>query len=184
MSRRRATRAASPPRSRSSLKTGTNAPDSAASATSARTRFGIWIATVKALMRPVTPKKYALTISHEPENARDRGGQREDGRRSREAAAVAALIGRCGAAVSSGVFIGRVAGRILPVGCCYHRATRCGPSLRMANIKQQKKRVRIQERQRARTSATGRRSRRSRSASRRRSRRVTPTVSPPCTASS
>ena len=45
------------PFSSSSLKTGTNAPDSAASATSARTRFGIWIATVNALMSPETPKK-------------------------------------------------------------------------------------------------------------------------------
>ncbi len=44
------------PFSRSSLKTGTNAPERAASATSARTRFGIWIATVKALIFPLTPK--------------------------------------------------------------------------------------------------------------------------------
>ena len=44
------------PFSRSSLKTGTNAPESAASASSARTRFGIWIATVKALIFPATPK--------------------------------------------------------------------------------------------------------------------------------
>ena len=45
------------PFSSSSLKTGTNAPESAASATSARTRFGIWNATVKALIFPSTPKK-------------------------------------------------------------------------------------------------------------------------------
>ena len=44
------------PRSRSSLKTGTKAPERAASATSERTRFGIWIATVKALIFPATPK--------------------------------------------------------------------------------------------------------------------------------
>ena len=44
------------PFSSSSLKTGTNAPESAASATSARTRFGIWNATVKALIRPRLPK--------------------------------------------------------------------------------------------------------------------------------
>jgi len=44
------------PRSSSSLKTGTNAPERAASATSARTRFGIWIATVNALIAPATPK--------------------------------------------------------------------------------------------------------------------------------
>ena len=59
------------PFSSSSLKTGTNAPDSAASATSARTRFGIWIATVNALMRPVTPKKYALTISRTSPRTRE-----------------------------------------------------------------------------------------------------------------
>jgi hypothetical protein len=45
------------PFSSSSLKTGTNADESAASATSARTRFGTWKATVKALMpTPSTPK--------------------------------------------------------------------------------------------------------------------------------
>jgi hypothetical protein len=44
------------PRSRSSLNTGTNAPESAASATSARTTFGIRIATVNALIFPATPK--------------------------------------------------------------------------------------------------------------------------------
>ena len=44
------------PFSRSSLKTGTNADESAASATSARTRFGSWNATVNALIFPVAPK--------------------------------------------------------------------------------------------------------------------------------
>ena len=44
------------PFSSSSLKTGTNAAESAASATSARTRFGTWNATVKALISPWTPK--------------------------------------------------------------------------------------------------------------------------------
>ena len=44
------------PFSSSSLKTGTNADESAASATSARTRFGIWKATVKALIGPRAPK--------------------------------------------------------------------------------------------------------------------------------
>ena len=44
------------PFSSSSLNTGTNADESAASATSARTRFGIWYATVKALIRPAAPK--------------------------------------------------------------------------------------------------------------------------------
>ena len=44
------------PFSSSSLKTGTNADESAASATSARIRFGIWNATVKAFTFPATPK--------------------------------------------------------------------------------------------------------------------------------
>ena len=44
------------PFSSSSLKTGTKADESAASATSARTRFGIWNATVKALIWPRAPK--------------------------------------------------------------------------------------------------------------------------------
>ncbi len=39
-----------------SRKTGTNADESAASATSARTRFGSWNATVNALIFPVVPK--------------------------------------------------------------------------------------------------------------------------------
>ena len=44
------------PFSSSSLKTGTKAPERAASATSARTRFGIRNATVKALIGPLAPK--------------------------------------------------------------------------------------------------------------------------------
>ena len=44
------------PFSSSSLKTGTNAEESAASATSARIRFGIWNATVNALIGPRAPK--------------------------------------------------------------------------------------------------------------------------------
>ena len=44
------------PFSRSSLKTGTNADESAASATSERMRFGTWKATVNALILPVAPK--------------------------------------------------------------------------------------------------------------------------------
>ena len=51
------------PRTSRSLKTGTNAAPSAASATSARTRFGTWKATVNALIEPCTPKKAAATIS-------------------------------------------------------------------------------------------------------------------------
>ena len=44
------------PFSRSSLKTGTKAEDSAASATSARTVFGIRNATSNALIAPTVPK--------------------------------------------------------------------------------------------------------------------------------
>jgi hypothetical protein len=44
------------PFSSSSLKTGTNAEEIAASASSARTRFGTWNATVNALIRPCAPK--------------------------------------------------------------------------------------------------------------------------------
>ena len=44
------------PLTSSSLKTGTNADASAWSATSERSRFGIWKATVKALILPLAPK--------------------------------------------------------------------------------------------------------------------------------
>ena len=44
------------PFSSRSLKTGTNAPERAASASRARTRFGIWNATVNALIFPLMPK--------------------------------------------------------------------------------------------------------------------------------
>ena len=47
----------------SSLKTGTNALESAESATSARIRFGIWNASVKAEAAPVVPKYPAATTS-------------------------------------------------------------------------------------------------------------------------
>ena len=60
------------PFSRSSLKTGTKAPESAVSATSARTRLGIWNATVKALIRPAAPNAYAATISRTSPRTRER----------------------------------------------------------------------------------------------------------------
>ena len=44
------------PFSRNSLNTGTNAPERAASATRIRIRFGIWNATVNALIGPLEPK--------------------------------------------------------------------------------------------------------------------------------
>ena len=56
----------------SSLKTGTNAPESAASPTNARVRLGICDATVKALIFPETPKKYAATISRTRPRTRER----------------------------------------------------------------------------------------------------------------
>jgi hypothetical protein len=60
------------PFSSSSVKTGTNAPWSAESATSARTRFGTWKAIVKADMAPVTPNRLAATTSRASPSTRDR----------------------------------------------------------------------------------------------------------------
>ena len=80
------------PFSSSSLNTGTNAPESAASARSARTTFGMRIATVNALMSPVTPKKYALTIS------RTRPSTREIPSRARRRPSSARSGGCCGRA--------------------------------------------------------------------------------------
>src|SRR3954452_15968361 len=83
------------PLTRSSLKTGTNADDRAASATSARTVFGIRNATSKALIAPTVPKYERATISRtmprlrerplaelrdESEEAREAGGEGEDRR--------------------------------------------------------------------------------------------------------
>ena len=62
------------PFSSSSLKTGTNADESAASATSARTRFGIWNATVNALILPRRRR------SSRPRPSRGRGRARARGR--------------------------------------------------------------------------------------------------------
>ena len=60
------------PFSSSSLKTGTKAPDKAASATSARIRFGTWNATVNALISPATPKYLRATISRTRPATRER----------------------------------------------------------------------------------------------------------------
>ena len=60
------------PFSSSSLKTGTNADESAASATSARTRFGTWKATVKALIWP----RDAEVVARRRSRGRGRGRAR------------------------------------------------------------------------------------------------------------
>ncbi len=58
---------------RSSLKIGTNAAPSAASATRARIRFGTWKATVNALIpSPRMPNRYAAIISRTRPAMRDR----------------------------------------------------------------------------------------------------------------
>ena len=81
------------PFSSSSLKTGTKAPESAWSATSERTRFGIWKATVKALIFPAAPNvDAAIDLANEPEHAREAGRGAEDRGRPRKAAAVRALL--------------------------------------------------------------------------------------------
>ena len=74
------------PFSRSSVKTGTKAPVSAASATSARTRFGTWKATVNALMpAPSTPKNPRTTISRTSPRTRERPVAAENARSTRRA---------------------------------------------------------------------------------------------------
>jgi hypothetical protein len=60
------------PVSSSSVKTGTKAPWRAASANSARTRFGTWNAIVNADIGPVTPKYLAATTSRTSPAIRDR----------------------------------------------------------------------------------------------------------------
>ena len=59
------------PFSSSSVKTGTNAPWSAESANSARTRFGTWKAIVNADIAAVTPKYFAATTSRASPSRRD-----------------------------------------------------------------------------------------------------------------
>ena len=108
------------PFSSRSLNTGTNAPESAASARSARTTFGMRIATVNALMSPVTPKKYALTIS------RTRPSTREIAVAS-EKTAVERAIRRLlwpGSGVASDVGVESIARCDSPSGVCYHRPAR------------------------------------------------------------
>ena len=97
------------PFSRSSLKTGTNAPESAVSATSARTRFGIWNATVNALILPAAPNVYAAIISRTSPSTREtRRGRAEHCGRPREATAVSALLVERG--VERGIELGHSLG--------------------------------------------------------------------------
>src|SRR4029079_761088 len=144
------------PFSRSSLKTGTKAPERAVSATSARTRFGIWNATVNALIFPAAPKVYAATISRTspstrerpvaaPKTAVDRARRR---RCARSSARAGSTFGSNDGSSSDirGEFRGMVGG---PSATLRPRAARSDRGLlRMANIKQQKKRVDIAARQR------------------------------------
>src|SRR2546422_9006071 len=73
----RQARARSPFTSRS-LKMGTNAADSAESATSDRTVFGMRKAISNALIGPLMPKTAACDLPHQTDDARDPGGDRED----------------------------------------------------------------------------------------------------------
>ena len=98
---------------------------------------------MNALIRPVTPKKYALTISRTSPSTRETAVEREHGGRACDPAAVAPF-GRVSVSVSC-----PLTRCDSPSGVCYHRAARgSGLFFEMANIKQQKKRVLIQERQR------------------------------------
>ena len=61
-----------------------DADESAASATRARTRLGIWNAIVNALIRPAAPNIAGHHFADEPEHTEEPGGDGEDGRRSAE----------------------------------------------------------------------------------------------------
>ena len=137
------------PFSSSSLNTGTNAPESAVSATSARTRFGIWNATVNALTRPAAPNAYAATISRTSPSTRDSAvAAPKIGGGTGKPAPVGALLRECGI----GLDVLAHPGEFRESGgtpLCYHPRARMPRALsRMANIKQQKKRVQIASRQR------------------------------------
>ena len=83
------------PFSSSSLKTGTKAPVKAASATSARIRFGIWNATVNALIGPRGAEVVRdHDLANEPEHAREAGCEREDRRRPGEPAGAGLALPR------------------------------------------------------------------------------------------
>src|SRR5215211_1083083 len=86
-----------------SLNTGTNADESAASATRARRRFGTWKATVNALISPWTPKYRRTTISRtspisrDPAVAREKSAVERASRRRRAAGIASAITSSDGA---------------------------------------------------------------------------------------
>ena len=152
------------PFSSSSLNTGTNAELSARSATSARTRFGTWNATVKALIPPSTPKYRAATISRrrptmrempvrtekmavDRASAGDRGldlgraARRRPGRPPRSAS-IAPVVGH-------GLLVGARPRAGLDPGSAFGTPVDRGASSSdMPNIKQQERRVHTAARQR------------------------------------
>ena len=126
------------PFSSSSLKTGTNAPESAASATSARTRFGIWNATVNALIGPRDAEVVGGDhLADEAEHAREPGREPRRSPSSARAAVRWALASSTAASIGGDRAVSQW--RLLPSRAPAGR----GHFLDMANIKQQKKRVRI-----------------------------------------
>ena len=153
------------PRCSRSLKTGTNAAPSAESATSARTRFGTWNATVNALIDPCTPKNAAATISRStPDDPAETGRDREQRGRDRQATSRGGLERRGGVGLGHRARIGT-----RPAGPGSRRAASAltvldsgvAPAVRgrlvrsdqhsrgiVANIKQQKKRVKVSARER------------------------------------
>ena len=163
-----------------SVKTGTNAADSAALANRLATRFGTWKAIVNAEAGPLVPKKLAATISRTSPAIREKPvGDREDRGVARDACRSAGR--RRGRRLLGGGFGAGGQGR-------YSTALRGapGPFLRrprlfMANIHSQKKRILRSERERLEnrryTSAIKTYFRRLRGAraERRRRRRPTPT---------
>ena len=100
------------------MKTGTNAAPSAESATSARTRFGTWNATVNALIDPCTPKNAAATISRStPDDPAETGRDREQRSRDRQATPRGGLERRGGVGLGHRARIGtRPAGPGLATG--------------------------------------------------------------------
>ncbi len=92
-------------------------------------------------------------LPHQPEGPGDSGSKREDGRRARDAPVVAGLLLKSGNGLFWRLFHG-LCRAILPVGPATIArpadagVSRSKPRDPLANIKQQKKRVRIQARQR------------------------------------
>ena len=149
------------PFSSSSVKTGTNADESAASATSARIRFGTWKATVKALILPGRAEVVGGDdLADEAEDARDAGRGAEDRRRADAGASggeprVLAALGTPPRDARDVTTDGSPRKSIGGGPVCYDRlcprrwrAFSRRTLYRMPNIRQQKKRVRSAARQR------------------------------------